>query len=102
MNTDIVNDIEKVLSFLKTIIFQLTKYNSISIDDLKLLCHLVYKQKTIDINKEIEYPLITALGYINQNTKVYSNEKIEITNYEDIFYDYINTNLKEIFGDKND
>ena len=46
---------------------------SLSAYNLKLLCYIVYKQNTIKKEKEIEHFLLTALSFINQDTKVYIN-----------------------------
>lgn len=99
MNIDIVDDLEKTLNFLKNLIMQLNTYNSISTDNLKLLCYIVYKQNTVKKEKEIEHFLLTALSFINQDTKVYINERKEVKDTEQIFNNYINTNFKNIFGD---
>ncbi len=99
MNIDIVDSLEKTLEFLNKIHNQLSQYNAIDVDSLKLLCYIVYKQKTNEEQKEIEYPLITVLSFINKDTKVYNNEKIQVTDCDIIFNNYINTSIKDIFGD---
>lgn len=99
MNINIVNDFEQVLSFLKTTMDQLKNFNSITVNDLKLLCYIVYKQNTIEENKEIHPILITALSYINEDTKVYFNVPNELSDIEEVYNGYINNNLKNIFGE---
>lgn len=99
MNLNIVNDFNKILYFLQETMNQLKNYNSITENDLKLLCYLIYKQDTIEQNKEIHPLLITTLGFINEDTKIYSNKPREIKDVNKIYAAYINNNLKEIFGE---
>ena len=99
MNTNIYDSLELTLNFLNEIIYQLNNYNTIDSDSLKLLSYLVYKQNTINKYQEIEYPLMTALSFINKDTKVYNNKKPEVKDEEKIFYNFINNKIKTIFGD---
>ena len=84
MNLDIVNDFDKIVSFLKNLINQLSLYNSINSDDLKLLCYIVYKQDTIERIKEVQPYLTTTLGYINQDTRIYFNKEKQLDSFDEI------------------
>lgn len=92
---------EKIINFLKKILLQVSQYNTIDIDNLKLLCYIIYKERNSEISqKEINNLVTTILGYINYETKVY---KPLFNNYnsniKDIFYTYINDDLKRLFED---
>jgi len=76
---------------------QLKDYNTISVNDLKMLCYIVYKQNTIENYQEISPVLLTALSFINEKTKVYFNTPRELTEVDEIYEGYINNNLKDIF-----
>lgn len=96
MNTDIIESIDRTIAFLKELIYQLSKFNSINESDIKLLCFIIYKQNTIEKNKEIDYLIVTALGYINKNTKIYATNDTQIVDYNKIFDYYINNQLRTI------
>lgn len=100
MNLDIVNDYDSIITFLKDTSWQLTKYNSIKADDLKLLCYIVYKQNTIKNIDEIQPYLITTLGYIDQDTKIYFNKNYDLENFDEILNGYINNSLESVLNNK--
>lgn len=100
MNLNIVNDYDSIITFLQDTSQQLIKYNSIKADDLKLLCYIVYKQNTIKNIDEIQPYLITTLGYINQETKVYFNKNYDLDNFDEILKGYINNNLESVLNNK--
>lgn len=100
MNLNIVNDYDSIITFLQDTSQQLIKYNSIKADDLKLLCYIVYKQNTIKNIDEIQPYLITTLGHINQETKVYFNKNYDLDNFDEILKGYINNNLESVLNNK--
>lgn len=99
MNLNIVNNFDEILQFLQNTMSQLKNYNSINETDLKLLCYLMYKQDTIERNKEIHPLLLTTLSFINEETKIYFNHPFELKDTNKIYKAYLNNNLKKIFGE---
>lgn len=99
MNIDIVDNLENLQVFLNERLYQLQNFNSITIDDLKLLCYTIYKQNTVEKQKEIEPILLTILSYINNDTQVYTHSKKQVTESKDIFNGLVNNKLKQIFED---
>ena len=98
MNADISN--ENLNIFLNRVLNQLINYNTLEVNDMKLLCHLVYKEQMN--NKSINPFLTTILGYINQNTKIYVNipQPYE-TNPTIILNTFLNQHMKMVLGEGN-
>ena len=96
-----VNSEQNVLSFLRQLLLQVSQYNSIDIDNLKVLCYIIYKERISEYSqKEINNLVTTILGYITYETKVYKPtfKNCEFDT-ELIYYTYINNDLKRLFGD---
>ena len=99
MNINIPNEYDKILSFLNQIIYQLSNHNSISVESLKILCNLIYKQNTIEKIKEFQPFILTALSYISSDTKTYNEYNFEVEKFDEILKGHINNNLIQLYED---
>lgn len=88
-------DLSIIYNTINNIIFQLSNFNSIDANDLKLLCHLQYQQNTVYFDEKINDYLTIAFGLIKENTNInnISVKKNIIDNFDDILKNYINTSL---------
>lgn len=101
MNTSMNENEKKIIIFFKDILKQLINYNSIEVDNLKLLCYTLYKEKnSSEKHLEIDNLCTIILSYINHNTKVYmtSFQNFE-NNMQNILSTYINNEIKKTLGD---
>lgn len=98
MNADICNQKNRIINLLQEVLSQLIQYNSIEVDNLKLLCYTLYNEYITESNKDILNLIITIFSYINQETNVYNNnlDQYEM-DFDNIFNSYINNSIQEVF-----
>lgn len=98
-NMDNYNSEDQVEICFREILKQIINYNSIEVDQLKLLCYTLYKDQTSEqSNKKIFNLIISIFSYITPDTKVYKtlsdNYEIDLST---IYNTYINKEIKTIF-----
>lgn len=87
MNINIMN---YIIDIIDNIINQLQNYNSISANNIKLLCYIQYNQNTQYFDENIDKYLTIAFGLIDQNTIIYNDlQKPIINNFDEILKSYI-------------
>lgn len=87
MNINIMN---YIIDIIDNIINQLQNYNSISANNIKLLCYIQYNQNTQYFDENIDKYLTIAFGLINQNTSIYNDlQKPIINNFDEILKSYL-------------
>ena len=87
MNVNIMN---YIIDIIDNIINQLQNYNSISANNIKLLCYIQYNQNTQYFDENIDKYLTIAFGLINQNTSIYNDlQKPIINNFDEILKSYL-------------
>lgn len=87
MNINITN---YIIDIIDNIINQLQNYNSISANNIKLLCYIQYNQNTQYFDENIDKYLTIAFGLINQNTSIYNDlQKPIINNFDEILKSYL-------------
>lgn len=94
---DMLNNLS---NFLNQIIDQLQQTNTITINDLKMLCFIAYQQRTVTINIDIiDHLLTTALGLIKFDTIIINQfDQLPNVNLKEIFDVSLNDNLKQIYN----
>lgn len=94
---DMLNNLS---NFLNQIINQLQQTNTITINNLKMLCFIDYQQRTITTNIDIiNHLLTTALGLIKFDTIIINQfDQSTNINSKEIFDVSLNDNLKQIYN----
>lgn len=94
---DMLNNLS---NFLNQIINQLQQTNTITINNLKMLCFIDYQQRTTITNIDsIDHLLTTALGLIKFDTIIINQfDQLRNINSKEIFDVSLNDNLKQIYN----
>lgn len=94
---DMLNNLS---NFLNQIIDQLQQTNTITINNLKMLCFIAYQQRTTTTNIDsIDHLLTTALGLIKFDTIIINQfDQLRNINSKEIFDVSLNDNLKQIYN----
>lgn len=94
---DMLNNLS---NFLNQIINQLQQTNTITINNLKMLCFIDYQQRTTTTNIDsIDHLLTTALGLIKFDTIIINQfDQLRNINSKEIFDVSLNDNLKQIYN----
>ena len=94
------NMLNNLSNFLNQIINQLQQTNTITINNLKMLCFIDYQQRTTITNIDsIDHLLTTALGLIKFDTIIINQfDQLRNINSKEIFDVSLNDNLKQIYN----